>query len=103
MCAQTRLKELKAEEAAEEAQRLADAKRLKAYQQRQVQQRTRRGAAEKLAALQEAAQMQASMEEQDRVFEEYAAECMHEYKSQGKTTLPMELLLSRKPGFEVLI
>lgn len=102
---QTRVKELKAEEQAEAAQRLADAKKLKAYQKRQSERKSARTAAERLADLQETAMIEAGMQEQDQVFNEYAQECIHEYRSQGKTTVPMELLLAKqkKNTFQVLV
>jgi hypothetical protein len=40
---------------------------------------------------------------QDALFDEYAAACLAEYRGHGKSTVPMELLLSQKKGFEVLV
>lgn len=42
-------------------------------------------------------------QEQDELFHQYAAECISEYKRQGKSTVPMELHLRRKPGMESAI
>jgi hypothetical protein len=40
---------------------------------------------------------------QDDMFGAYAKECLHEYASQGKTTVPMQILLNKRPGMEVLV
>ncbi len=97
------MKELQEEEAAEAAARLADARKLKQYQLHQASTKARRAAVEKTAQLQEAAYTQADMEQQDAVFDEYATSCLDHYKLQGKTTVPMERLLTQRKGFEVLI
>ncbi len=52
---------------------------------------------------QEMAAIEQGMEEQEAIFQQYADECLREYASQGKTTVPMQLMLHKKKGFEVLI
>lgn len=40
---------------------------------------------------------------QDEMFNAYAHECLTEYASQGKTTVPMQILLNKRPTLDLLL
>lgn len=69
----------------------------------QVELKARRKAAAKIAELQEAAQVQLSLAEQDALFARYADECIAEYAARGKPTAPMTLHVGKKVGLEQLV
>ncbi|KAJ9519428.1 hypothetical protein QJQ45_023068 [Haematococcus lacustris] len=98
-----RVKELKAEEEAERRAALEAAKKLQGYQLHQTALREKRKGAQKHEELQDAAQIQAALQEQDQIFHEYADEVMKEYKAQGKTIVPIQLHLTKKDTLKVLI
>lgn len=95
-----RLKELKQEEIQEEKQRLAREKQVTAFQLRQAEMKARKKAASKIEELQEAAQIQLTLREQEEIFRQYAGEWINEYRRQGKSTVPMELYVNKKATLE---
>uniref|UniRef100_A0A6S8NDH6 Trichohyalin-plectin-homology domain-containing protein n=2 Tax=Dunaliella tertiolecta TaxID=3047 RepID=A0A6S8NDH6_DUNTE len=97
---QQRVKELKEEEGAEAAERLAEAKKLMEFQKHQVLMKSKRKAAAKMEELQEAAQIQLSLKDQDDIFKQYANECINEYASRGNTTVPLQRMLNKKEGLQ---
>ena len=69
----------------------------------QAELRARRKAKAKIAELEDAAQVQLTLAEQEDIFRKYAAECVAEYRLQGKSTVPMELHLKKKTVMECLL
>ena len=76
-------------------------KQYAAFQLRQAELKARRKAQAKIEELQEVAQIQLSIKEQEDVFRQYADEWLQEYRRQGKTTGPLELNLNRKATFSM--
>lgn len=97
-----RVRELKREEDEEKMRKLATGKQLAAFQVRQAAIKARRLADAKIAALQEAAQLALSVQEEEEIFMRYAHECIDEYRRQGKPTVPMELHLRKKTTIETM-
>lgn len=95
-----RLKELKQEEIQEEKQRLARERQVASFQLRQAEIKARKKAASKIEELQEAAQIQLTLREQEDIFKQYAGEWIDEYRRQGKSTVPMELYVNKKTTLE---
>ena len=71
------------------------------FQLRQAEIKARKKAQQKIEELQEAAQIQLTLREQEDVFRQYADEWVSEYRRQGKSTVPMELNLNRKATFSM--
>uniref|UniRef100_A0A7R9V0J8 Trichohyalin-plectin-homology domain-containing protein n=1 Tax=Chlamydomonas euryale TaxID=1486919 RepID=A0A7R9V0J8_9CHLO len=97
-----RLEELKQEERAEALAKLQSCKQVKSFQLRQAEMRARRAAREKIEALQDAAQMELTIKEQENVFQQYAAEWVSEYRRQGKTVVPITHYLNKKETLETM-
>ena len=76
-------------------------KQYASFQLRQAEIKARRKAAAKIEELQEVAQIQMSLREQEQVFRQYADEWLDEYRRQGKSTAPLELNLNRKATFSM--
>ncbi|KAG1654272.1 hypothetical protein FOA52_007942 [Chlamydomonas sp. UWO 241] len=91
-----RMKSLKREEAEEESLRKTKCKQVESFQLRQGEMKARRKAMQKVAEMQDAAQMELTIREQESVFQQYASEWVDEYRRQGKTTKPMEHYLNKK-------
>ncbi len=72
------------------------------FQLRQAEIKARKRAQQKIEELQEAAQVQLSVREQEEVFRQYASEWVEEYKRQGKTTVPLELNLNKRETLETM-
>ena len=68
---------------------------------RQAEIKARRKAAAKIEEMQEVAQIQLSLREQEDVFRQYADEWVSEYRRMGKSTAPLELNLNRKATFSM--
>ncbi|GIL53247.1 hypothetical protein Vafri_8891 [Volvox africanus] len=95
-----RSSQLQQEEDEEKLKRLAVGKQLAAFQLRQAAIKARKMAEARIAELQEAAQLALSVQEEEEIFLKYAAECIEEYRRQGKPTKPMELHLRKKTTIE---
>eukprot|EP00798_Chlamydomonas_sp_ICE-L_P030250 gene30250-35237_t len=97
-----RTQQLKAEEQTEFAEQaeVAEVKHrnrgVADFQLRQAQIRARKAAQAKIDELQDAAQIQLTIREQEDIFQQYAAICIAEYEAQGKPTVPMHIHLNRK-------
>jgi hypothetical protein len=88
------------QEIQEEKQRLAREKQVTAFQLRQAEMKARKKAASKIEELQEAAQIQLTLREQEEIFQQYAGEWISEYRRQGKSTVPMEMYVHKKTTLE---
>lgn len=97
-----RLVELKKEEQQEALQRLDKEKRLKQFHLRQAEMKGRRKAQQRIEELQEVAQIQMSIQEQEAVFRQYADEWIGEYKRIGKSTAPMLSYIHKKETVETM-
>lgn len=97
-----RVKELKQEEEAEARARLEKNKDVAGFQQRQALIRSRRKAEAKIAELQDAAQIQLSLREQEEIFQQYAAEWINEYQAQDKSVVPLMIHLNKKTTVETM-
>mmetsp|Transcript_34872 Transcript_34872/g.62719 ORF Transcript_34872/g.62719 Transcript_34872/m.62719 type:complete len:460 (-) Transcript_34872:166-1545(-) len=91
-----RCKALEEEEKQEQSEKFGRSKNIQSYQLRQAAIRARRKAEQRIADLEAATQVQLSLKEQEEVFQQYAALCIEECRSKGRSTLPMELHLSKK-------
>lgn len=69
---------------------------------RQMEIKARKRAQARIEELQEAAQIQLTLREQEDIFRQYAGEWIEEYRRQGKTTVPMEIHLNKKTTVETM-
>lgn len=97
-----RLKLLKEEEEIEKRETFGRNRQVADFQLRQAQIRARKKAEAKIAELQDAAQIQLSVQEQEDIFQQYAMECIREYEAQNKPTKPMIIHLNRKETVETM-
>lgn len=97
-----RTRELKQEEVAEKRERFERNRGVADFQLRQAAIKARRMADAKISALQDAAQLALSLQEQDDIYQRYAKECIDEYLMQGKPTMPMELHLRKKESLDTI-
>eukprot|EP00798_Chlamydomonas_sp_ICE-L_P002204 gene2204-33764_t len=95
-----RLKALKVEEEQERRETFERNKGVASFQLRQAQIRARKKAEAKIQELQDAAQVQMSVREQEEIFQQYAAECIREYEAQNKPTKPMYIHLNKKESID---
>lgn len=97
-----RLAELKKEEEQEVRDRLAKERRLASFHLRQAEAKARKRAAQRIEELQEVAQIELTLREQEEIFRQYAEEWVGEYRRLGKSTVPMESYLNKKETVETM-
>lgn len=97
---QERMKQLVQEETAENEARRAHNKHISDFQKHQVAVKQKKAQAAQVEKLQEAAMMEELSSDADKRFQRYAKEFVDEYKRQGKSTKPLELMLSKPTRFE---
>eukprot|EP00892_Ulva_mutabilis_P004506 jgi/Ulvmu1/2427/UM134_0008.1 len=95
-----RMKELVEEETAEDKAKRSHNKNISEFQKHQVALKQKKLQAAKLEKLQEAAMIEELSSDADNRFRRYAKEFIDEYKLQGKSIKPLELMLSRPARFE---
>ena len=98
----SRLAELKIEEQQDARDRLDKEKRLKQFHLRQAEMKARKKAQQRIEELQEVAQIQMSIQEQEEVFRQYADEWIGEYRRLGKNTAPMMTYINKKETVETM-
>lgn len=90
------------QEVDEARSRLQHNKQVASFQMRQMEIKARKRAQARIEELQEAAQIQLTLREQEDIFRQYAGEWIEEYRRQGKTTVPMEIHLNKKTTVETM-
>jgi hypothetical protein len=98
----SRLGELRMEEQQDARDKLDKEKRLKQFHLRQAEMKARKKAQQRIEELQEVAQIQMSIAEQEEVFRQYAGEWINEYRRLGKTTAPMISYINKKETVETM-
>jgi hypothetical protein len=100
MFMQERMQHLVEEELSEVEARLAQNRRVAAFQKHQCDLKAKKKCIAKQAALQEAAMVQELSTASNKRFEKYAQEFIDEYKRQGKPIQPMQIMLNKPAPLE---